>query len=382
MRKIKPRGLRPLLPYFLLAIAIIVTYKVINELGFFVGCVQWLWKVISPFFGGFLLAYIVNIPCVGIQTLLDKSKVAFIRKRKKLLSVIIVFLVFALIIYSILNLVIPAVYNSISLFVNNLPSYYERTLSFVDDINNLEIFGLYISEETVLTTLQDMFQGLSAESLTSMSLNALSGVSSAIFSGFLAFISSIYILIEKEKALAFIRRLLRAFTSPKVFGAVTEYVGKLDKYFRQYIKTQTLDGIILGTLATIELLIIGSPYALILGIMLGVVNYIPYFGSLFGSITTVIVVAFTQGMTIAAITAAVLLVTQQIDGNIIQPRLMSDSFSLSPLLIIISITIGGAVAGIFGMIAAIPIVAVLKDILEVAVANHELKKFGGEGESG
>jgi len=125
---------------------------------------------------------------------------------------------------------------------------------------------------------------------------------------------------------------------------------------------------------TIELFILGSPYFLILGILLGVLNYIPYFGSIIGCFIAIAVVAFTQSIGMAALAAALLLVTQQIDGNIIQPRLMSGSFSLSPLLVIISITIGGAFAGMLGMIIAIPVVAVLKDMLESIIEYFERKK--------
>ena len=107
--------------------------------------------------------------------------------------------------------------------------------------------------------------------------------------------------------------------------------------------------------------------------MLGIVNYIPYFGSIFGTLITIVVVAFTQGLTMGIAAAVTLLILQQLDANFIQPKLMGGSFSISPLLIIISITIGGAAAGVFGMIVAIPIVAVLKDILENAIQYHEKK---------
>ena len=111
-----------------------------------------------------------------------------------------------------------------------------------------------------------------------------------------------------------------------------------------------------------------SPYALVLGLLLGVFNYIPYFGSIVATIIAVLVVALTQDLTMGLIAAIVLIILQQIDANIIQPKLMSGSFSLSPLLVIIAITVGGATAGIFGMIAAIPIVAVLKDLLDNYIA--------------
>jgi predicted PurR-regulated permease PerM len=206
-------------------------------------------------------------------------------------------------------------------------------------------------------------------------INALFGVSSAIFTGFLAFISSIYIPIEKEKIKAFLCRLLGAFTPDTFCNATIEYAGKLNRNFKQYIFIQTIDSCILGTIVTIELFLLRSPYALLLGIILAVLNYIPYFGSIIGSGIAIIIIAFTQGIPMAGIAALVLIVTQQIDGNIIQPKLMGGSFSVSPLLVIISITVGGVIGGVLGMIAAIPIVAVLKNMLENIIIHFEQKKI-------
>jgi predicted PurR-regulated permease PerM len=141
-----------------------------------------------------------------------------------------------------------------------------------------------------------------------------------------------------------------------------------------YIYTQTIDGMILGTMMTIVLAIAGSPFFLLLGLMLGIINYIPYFGSIVGTAIALVVVAFTQGLGIALILLPIMFIIQQLDGNFIQPKLMGGSFSLSPLLIIVSVTIGGAYAGILGMLMAIPIVAVLKDILDSVVEYRAKKK--------
>jgi predicted PurR-regulated permease PerM len=182
-------------------------------------------------------------------------------------------------------------------------------------------------------------------------------------------------LIEKDKFEVFLRRMLKALTSDEVNNTIIEYTGMLNANFKKYIYTQTIDGTIIGAIATVELSLLGSPYALVLGIGLGIINYIPYFGSIVGTLVTVVIVAFTQGLAPAAIALLMLLITQQIDGNIIQPRLMGESFSLSPLLIIISITVGGAFAGIMGMIAAIPTVSVLKEVLENIIEHYEKKKL-------
>ena len=367
------KKIKSLLPYFLFAVAIIVVYRGISEINLFFNGIRRLWSIITPFFYGFLLAFIINLPFGGLQSLLGKIKFKFINKRKKPLSLILSYLFVGTIVFFVVYLGIPYVLNIISFFIENLNLYFDRTRQFFYYLNNLEIPGLHISVEGVSAMLQSFFRSLSIEDVAAY-FNVLFGVPSVIFIMFLAFISSIYILIEKEKFKAFLCRLLIAFTPAKVSNAIIDYTGRLNKNFKRYIFVQTIDGLILGSIVTIQLFLFQSPYFLILGLMLGILNYIPYFGSIIGTIIAVIVVTFTQGLAIGAIAAVVLLITQQIDGNVIQPKLMGGSFSLSPFLIIVSVTIGGAFAGVLGMIAAIPIISILKDILESIVVHYERKK--------
>ena len=361
------------MPYFLLGLALIAVHRIIGELGFFTNALGQAWRIITPFFYGFLLAYIVNIPCSSIQRLLAKAKIKFILKRQRAFSIFIVLILLAVLVAFIITLIAPSIANSIAFFVANIPVYWESVLRFVDYFNARNLFGWYISVDGIFNLIWEFFSGFRIENL-SQPIDVIMGAGATVFSGFIACIASIYILVEKDKFKAFLRRLLNLIASREVYTAVLNQFGRLNGNFRQYIRTQTIDGIILGTLVTIVLVILGSPYALVLGIILGVVNYIPYFGSIFGTLAAVIVVAFTQGITMGLISAASLFTVQQIDANIIQPKLMSGSFALSPLLVIISITIGGALAGIFGMIAAIPIVAVLKDIFESIIVYYEGKK--------
>ena len=369
----KSKKFKSLIPYILFAVVVIAVFKIITEIGFFFNILNHLWHIVTPFFYGFLLAFIINIPFSGMQCLLGKTRIKFIDKRKKSIAIIFAYTIFAVILFLISYFAVPYLSRIISFFIANLPAYYERTLLLIDYVNNLQFFDIQISRERILGMLHSFFQDISIEDLFSP-LNALVGVYSAIFTGFLAFISSIYILVEKDKIKKFFCRLLAAFAPANICSAAIDYTGRLNRNFKRYILMQTIDGLILGTIVTVQLLIMRSPYALILGVTLGIINYIPYFGSIAGTIIAVIVVAFTQGITMGVIAAVVLLITQQIDGNIIQPKLMGGSFSLSPFLVIVSITVGGALAGILGMIAAIPIVAVLRDMIESIILYREQHK--------
>ena len=367
-----------MLPYLSLAIAIIVAYRVIGEFDNFLALIGQMWGIVTPFFHGFLLAYVLNLPCSGIQKLAGKSSFTFVRKRKKAIGIISAYVLFFFVLFLVSSLIVPSIYSSIILFIDNFQTYYYNTWRIIDYIGETEIFGLQVTVAELLSErfsadeMMSFLQDLTAENRL---VNFFVGIFSAIFRGFLAFISSIYILVEKENFKAFLKRLLMALSPKSVYAPILKYADALNQNFKQYIHTQTIDGLILGTVATIQLHLLRSPYALLLGVMLGVFNYIPYFGSIVATIIAILIVTFTQGATAGAITTIVLLITQQIDANVIQPKLLGGSFSLSPLLVIVCISIGGFYAGVLGMVAAIPIVAVLKNILNNIMTYYEEKKM-------
>jgi predicted PurR-regulated permease PerM len=126
---------------------------------------------------------------------------------------------------------------------------------------------------------------------------------------------------------------------------------------------------------TIALSVIRADFALVLGPMLGFANLIPYFGSIIGTIAAFVIILVTDGPRLAVIAGIMMLVIQQIDANFIFPRLIGGSMKISPLLVIIGISVGGAYFGIVGMIIAIPIVTVVRNIVDDIVAFYETKKI-------
>ena len=363
---------KTLVPYFFLAVAIIVFFRLSGSLGVFGEALGWVWGAVSPFFYGFIIAYIINIPCGSVQKLLGRFNNKFIVKRQRALSVLIVILLFLGLITLALSFIIPVVASSIILFIDSLDDYIAGVMGVIDAINSLGFFT--ITEYDILEFFNNMFAGIDWSNLPQIVMDAILGIGNSVVAVVIAIISSIYILIEKDKLKASFARFIKIFTPETFATATTQTAARLNQYFRQYVRTQTLDGLILGTIVTIALTILGSPFALVLGITLGVLNYIPLFGSLIGTIVAIAIVMFTQDFTTGLIAAVVLIIIQQIDANIIQPRLMGSSFAFSPLLVIISITVGGAVAGVMGMIIAIPVAAIIKDIFGEIADYYEKKK--------
>jgi len=374
-----------MIPYFILALAVIVAWHLIGSWGIFAAGLMRFWGIITPFMYGLLVAYILNMPCSFIQNLLIKINKPFLTKRSRGFAVLILFILILGLTALTLNLIIPTIYNSIVLFINEFETYQQRLFTLINSINNWDFpdfFGdIYIDPDELMpaltgifTSFVENFDGENVAVIATVIGNIFSSLFSTMFHGILTIVSSIFLLVQRDAILGFVRRLVKSFSSEKTNAFVMKYAGKLNFNFRMYIFTQTIDGVILGTLMTIVLAIAGSPYFLVLGLMLGIFNYIPYFGSIVGTAVALVVVAFTQGLGIALILLPIMFFIQQMDGNFIQPKLMGGAFTLSPLLIIISVTIGGAYAGILGMLMAIPIVAVLKDILDGVMDYRERKK--------
>ena len=373
------RLVKSMVPYFVLAVAVIIAFHVVAEIGIFIGFFSQVWAVISPFFTGLVIAYILNMPCNAIQRLLKRTNNPVIIKRSRPIAVLIIIIIVVSLIALLLNLIIPAVIQSIAQFVADFDAHMLAMQNLIAWFNDLDLPEFLLLPELepeagVFGVIQEYVDDFDPAGLVTSVLAGFGGAAAGLFRAFLAVVSSIYLLIEMERLNAFTQRLLASIFSEKKKTTILKYGKKLNFNFRQYIYVQTIDGLILGSLMTITLLIFRSPYALILGLMLGIVNYIPYFGSIFGTAVAVVVVAFTQGLGTAALAAVIMFALQQLDGNVIQPKLMGGSFSLSPLLVIISVTVGGAYAGMLGMLVAIPIVAVLKDILDSYIEEKELRR--------
>ncbi|MCL2355869.1 MAG: AI-2E family transporter [Defluviitaleaceae bacterium] len=379
----KSRLVRSIMPYFILGIFLIVAFRVIMGIEFLSEHskhFRHFWGVITPFLAGGIIAYILNLPCSAIQKLLLKIDNRFVQKRSRGLSVLAtVIIVVVLIIFSV-NMIAPRVTESITAIVTAFDEYEDTVRGWIETVDGWDLpdFIPEIDEDMLIGIATDFITDIDVDSITASIMAGIGATLRGVFNTILAIIASIYFLIEKDRLKEYLKRGISALVTDKTNDLVLKYSRKLHHNFHMYIYTQTIDGIILGSLMIGLLLIFRSPHALLLGLILGVVNYIPYFGSIFGTIFAVIVVAFTQSIPTAALAAVFMFILQQVDGNFIQPRLMGGSFSLSPLLVIISVTIGMAYGGMMGMLVAIPIVAILKDILDEYIEHREYKKLNPE----
>ena len=172
----------------------------------------------------------------------------------------------------------------------------------------------------------------------------------------------------------FLRRLSRSIFSEETSQTLGYYFEKTNEIFFTFISSQIFDGFIVGFILSIIMLVMDVKYAVLLGFMIGLFNIIPYFGAIIATIIAIIITIFTGGISQTIWMSIIIIIFQQIDANIINPKILGNSLSLSPILVIFSITILGAYFGIWGMFLAVPIVTAIKVLINDFITYRESKK--------
>ena len=360
--------------WFTFAVAVIFVYKTLdnfNDISMWIGN---LISILMPFFMGVLLAYLLYIPCRTIEKIYKRIKLKFINKKARGLSVITVYIVAILIIVMAINLVIPALSNSIIDLASNLPGYYQNAINFVNNLPEDSIINKVDIQEIIVKLQQiDITQVLSLEKVSTY-IKGVVGVASTIFSVFVSLIMSVYFLLERREILKFFNKLIKAVFKKETYKSIINYLGKANDIFFKFISSQVIDAIIVGILVSIAMWILGVKYWLLLGFMIGLFNIIPYFGAIVGVVIATVITVFTGGISQALWMLLVVIILQQIDANIINPRIIGNALKLSPILVIFSVTLFGAYFGVLGMFLAVPIIAVIK-ILVLDFLDYRIKKM-------
>lgn len=362
---------------FVFCVAVIAVYKTFDNFNNITQYLAKIFDAVKPFFIAFIIAYILNIPAKRMQKWLSKSKKSFIKKHTLGISIITIYVLAIMAVLAILRMLIPALYKNIMDLYNNLPNYIT---SFQDYINNFEIIkksslfangiDLYSEMNKIVTSI-DMSQfGKYAQGVYNMT--------TGLFDIFVAVIASIYMLIDKERLQKGIFRLMGIFLKEKRANSITEHAKRINDFFTNYLYSRLMCSVIMAVVCSIVLMIMNVKYALILGLFIGAMDMIPYFGSIISFVISLIVTFITGGVWKGVWTGVVLLVLQQIDGNLLGPKIMGNSLEIRPLWIIFAVTVGGALFGFMGMLFSVPVLAIIRAIMSDYFTAREMKKMSEE----
>lgn len=362
---------------------IVATYTVI--LAFLVfnidkvgGVLGGIITVIKPFLIGVAIAFVLNIP----MKLLEKKVFCKILKKKKKIDLTVLIRPLSLItsiiliigvLIGIIVFVVPQLIESGSALIDSIPEYANRFEKFLSQYTaNTEILENIYNQilnagKEILTVI-----GTITTSLFGGVLQVTVGITSSIISFVIAFIAAIYILLSKEKLILQMKKLLYAFIKAEKADKIL-YVGRIvnDK-FSKFVSGQVIEACILGLLCFMGMSIFRIPYALLVSTLIAITALIPIVGAFLGLIPSTFIILMVDPMT-AVWFVILILIIQQIEGNIIYPFVVGNSIGISALWVLFAITVGGNTFGILGMLIGVPLFGVIYTILSI-ITNKKLRE--------
>lgn len=344
--------------WFTFAVGVIFVYNILNNFtAIKIGISNFL-GVMMPFIIGIIIAYILYIPARNIEKLMNKIKI--LNKKARAISIIITYILAMILLIVVINNIIPIVVESISDFVNHFQEYYNIVVTKINELPDDSVFKSDVFNENINKIGQiNIAEYVNVEKISQYAQGAIS-IATGIFDFFVSVIVSAYILLERREIVLFAKKLVSSLFERKTCEKIRKYFNTINEIFLKFLGSQLLDAIVVSVLTSIAMSIMGVKYAVVLGIMIGVFNMIPYFGAIIAVVITTIITFITGGFSQALWMVIVITILQQIDANIINPKIVGDSLKISPLLVIFAVTVGGAYFGILGMFLAVPVVATMR----------------------
>lgn len=340
---------------------ILITYIfILLNIDFLISGFKNIINVILPFIFGFGIAYLMN-PMVEFL-----KKIWFKVFKKKLghkLSMIISYILIIAVIILLFVVTLPEVIVSINVILKEIPGAIEGLYSWIEK----DVLG-YLSEMTkgsisvesilpsITSNVDKIFNSFSEN--VSKVISATVSVTGFIFNLLMGVIISIYMLCHKDKYKIQSKKALHAFFSDSFVKDILEFFNHVNTTFSKFLVAKIIDSAIIGVMCYIGCLILGFENSLLIAIVVGITNVIPYFGPFIGAVPCALIVLL-QGTNEMLIFVIFILALQQFDGNILGPKLLGDSLGLNAFWIIFSIVIMTAIFGVVGMFIGVPLFAVI-----------------------
>ena len=324
--------------------------------------------LLLPFVVGGALAYILNPILNWIEMklfpVIFRDKVS--RKARRALSVLLSYLFMLLVIGVFALIVVPQIYESIMSLIERSSTYVKN----VEDFLNY-LIATYGSNELVKQVLQKIYD--SAETIfrqgyqligdvVPMIANIAIGLTNSLFDTIMGLIISVYSLLMKETFAAQIKKLLSAFCSRNFVETFLSIAHDSNQIFCGFISGKIVDSFIIGVICFVGTTLMNTPYAMLVSVIVGVTNIIPYFGPFIGAIPSILLILLVNPLQ-ALYFSIFILALQQLDGNMIGPKILGDSTGLSAFWVVFSVTFFGGMFGFVGMLIGVPTFAVIYNLI-------------------
>lgn len=349
---------------FVFAVAVITVYKTFDNLTVVFDTVRYFIGLLTPFLIGIPIAFFLYPGCQKLEGKLAFSKYKKVANAKKGLSILIVYAVFLLVLSLGISILMPRISSSITELVKRLPVYMQEINDFLR--SQAEPGGLLemVDVEQIIKTISlENLYGLFFRGDWGQYMEGVKGVTSTLLSWFMGIIISIYTLLERDSLFRMSRKVFGIFMKQETMDKIGFYIHEISSIFYRFFFGKAVDSIIVGIIAIIGFSVLGVPFALLMGICIMLFNMIPYFGPIIGAVPVVIVTLLVNDVYSAIWTALFILILQQVDANILGPKILSNSVGVSPFWVIFAILVFGGLFGMLGMIVGVPAVAAIRLLL-------------------
>ena len=363
------------LSIFIVGVGLIFIYYILNNLGLITDQIHTFILLIRPVIIAFGIAYVLNRPMIYIdKKLKDLSRKIF---KKELASgasrgftILLLFILVVGSIYVLFNSIIPPIMKNLRLLLESLPMFQESMNYYIKElgpyvesfINQQQIDQISNFITNLLSTIGTQILQLGTGVITNVTGFAISTLTTIIL--------SIYFLKDKEILINSVDKGAQALLSPRLLKRMKQLLHDLDIVFGGFLIAQLIAAILAGVFSTLILLVIRHPFAILVGLVTGVTNVIPYIGPILGALLGCVLGLFSS-LNLAILSLILLTIYQQLDANVIQPKLLSNSVGLNPVWVLIAILIGGHYLGMVGMIVSIPSAALAQ--IYLTRRYHRLK---------
>ena len=292
------------------------------------------------------------------------------RKHKipRVMGILIIYVALFGVVILTLILLIPAIIQQIGDIANNFPQYYER---IQDEFGNMKNFTLTSS---FFNNLEDGLQGLRTDigKATSGILSTLTSIFGGIFSFIGVLVITFYLILEEQAW----RRFLQSVIPPKYLPQLTPMLDTIQQKMGRWLRGQMVLSLIIFLVTLLGLSILGVKNALVLALFAGLMEFVPYVGSTIGAIPAVFF-GFTQASWLGLAVIGLYVVVQQLENNILVPKVMQKAVGLNPIVVIIAMLIGAKIAGIVGVLLAVPAILVFETIFKSIYQAYDETAPGG-----
>lgn len=334
-----------------------------------------LWMVMTPIIAGFVIAYILNILMVQFERILwPHKKQGYWQKSRRPLAITLSLLTILLVMLFVIGLVVPQVYNvateaikAFPVFISHVEKWTHQLERLLPDNSNPVMSRFEIDWSTMLSNFKSWTNDF-LSGFVNTTLSTVGSLASIIVNGVLALIFSLYLLMSKEKLIDQFLHVLTTYVSKKRSRKILYVLTTLDEAFTNFLTGEVIEATILGVMVTLGMWLFRFPYAGMIGVLTGVFALIPMLGAYISGILGMVLIS-VHSISQAFWFLLFIIILQQFEGNVVYPRIVGSSLGLPGMWVLFSITIGGGLLGIPGMLLGVPIASALyriikRDILE------------------